>query len=211
MTKNTKVLVKHTLAVLKMPSKIGDRIIKAQFIQNKLTGNANFPVPYPTNIVSLAQLGTDITALVAAETAAKNKAPGATDARDAIMNTVLADLRSIMHLIQIKADTNPVNAETIIMGAGYDVKATSAKQKQQNTAKNAEVSGTVILTAEGSGAHEWQQSKDQLNIIHLPATSKANTTVSGLTSGEVWYFRNRKIANKNGQFDWSAWQRVLIF
>jgi hypothetical protein len=210
MTKNTKVLVKHTLAVLKMPSKIGDRIIKAQFIQNKLTGNANFTVPYPANIVSLAQLGTDITALVAAETASKNRAPGATDARDAIMSTVIADLRSIMHLVQIKADTNPANAETIIMGAGYDVKGTSVKQKQQNAAKNSEVSGTVILTAEGTGAHEWQQSKDQVNIIHLPSTSRANTALSGLTPGEVWYFRNRKIANKNGQFNWSAWQRVMV-
>jgi hypothetical protein len=96
MTKNTKVLVKHILAVLKMPAKIGDKIIKAQFIQSKLTGNANFPVPYPANIVALAQLGTDITALVTAQIAAQSRTVGSSDARDAALNTVLIDLRSIL-------------------------------------------------------------------------------------------------------------------
>jgi len=207
---NARVLVKHTLAVLNMPAKNGDKIIKAQFVVSKLTGNANFPVPYPANIVALAQLNTDITALVAAETAAKNKAPGATDARDAAINTVVADLRSIMHLVQTKADASPANAETIIMAAGYDVKKTSIKQKQLNAAKNSSVSGTVLLTADGSAGHEWQKTKDLINIINLPSTSTANTTVSGLTAGDVWYFRSRKIANKNEQFDWCEWMKLMV-
>jgi hypothetical protein len=210
MSKNNKVLIKRTLAVLKTPVKMGDKIIKAQFIQSKLTGNANFPVPYPGNIVALAQLGTDITALIAAETAAKNKTPGATDARDVALNNVLSDLRSIMHLVQTKADATPSNAETIIMGAGYDVKSTGIKQKQGNTVKNTAISGTVALTADGAGAHEWQQSKDQITSISLPATSKANTTVSGLKPGDVWYFRSRKIAKKDEFFDWSPWIRIMV-
>jgi hypothetical protein len=210
MATKPKVIIKHIIAVLNMPTLIGDKIIKAQFIQSKLTGNASFPVPYPSNIVTLAQLGLDITALVSAQTAVQNKAPGASDARNVAFNTVLSDLRNIMTMVQSKADSQPANSETIIQGAGYDVKQTAIKQKQQNGANNTSVSGTVLLTADGAGAHEWQQSKDEIAIINLPATSAAHTLVSALIPGAVWFFRNRKIAKKGEAFDWSDWMRLLI-
>jgi hypothetical protein len=210
MSTKPKVIIKHIIAVLNVPRTIGDKIIKAQFIQSKLTGNANFTVPYPANIVTLVQLGLDITALVNAQTAVQNKAPGASDARNAALNTVLADLRNMMTMVQSKADSSPANSETIIQGAGYDVKQTAIKQKQQNAAKNTNVSGTALITADATGAHEWQQSKDQIAIITLPSTSTAHTLVSGLIPGNIWFFRNRKIAKKGQAFDWSDWMKLMI-
>jgi hypothetical protein len=46
MATKPKTPVKHTLAVVKSPKKIGDKIVKAQFVQKSLTGNTLFPVPY---------------------------------------------------------------------------------------------------------------------------------------------------------------------
>jgi hypothetical protein len=55
-------IIHHLIATLKMPSKWPDRILRAQTVQTKLTGNTNFPVgSWPANIITLAQLGIDIT------------------------------------------------------------------------------------------------------------------------------------------------------
>lgn len=210
MATKPKTPVKHILAVLKMPRKIGDKIVKAQFIQKALTGNALFPVPYPTNIPTLAQIGADITTLVSTETAVQSHTAGAAAARNTAMAVVLADLRAVLPMIQAMADKTPANAENIILGAGYDVKKTSPRQKQVDDAKEGDVSGSVILTAAGAGAHEWQMSKDQIATINLPATYGAHTEVDNLTPGDVWYFRNRPMLRKNALGDWCGWIKFMI-
>ena len=210
MAHKPKTVVKHILAVLKMPKAIGDKIIKAQFVQQKLTGNANFPLPYPTNIPTLAQLGLDINALVAAQTAVKSRTAGADDARNAALTLVVADLRGIIPMVQAAADKIPANAETIIPGAGYDVKKVSPHQKQGDAVKEGKVSGSVILTASGGGGHEWQMSKDLIAITNLPSTSGAKTTMSGLTPGDVWYVRNRPILKKAELGNYSLWIKFMV-
>lgn len=203
--------MKQFVATLKMPVKIGDKIDKARGIQSKLTSNATFFAPYPANLTPpLTQLEMDIAALVEAETAAKNKVPGSINTRDLALNSVMDRLRSIMHIIQTKADESPVNAKTIIMAAGYDVKKTGVKKPQQNDVRNTQVSGTVIITAEGTGPHQWQQSKDQITLINLPETVSAHTIVSGLKYGDEWYFRNRKITENGEEFNWSDWMKIII-
>lgn len=210
MSTKPKTPVKHTLAVLKMPKKIGDKIVKAQFVQKSLTGNPLFPVPYPSNIPTLAQLGLDITTLVSAETAVQGHTAGAAGGRNAAMAVVLADLRAILPMVQAVADRTPANAENIILGAGYDVKKVSPRQKLVDDAIEGGVSGNVILTASGGGAHEWQMSKDQIAITYLPATSTAHTTVDNFTPGDTWYFRNRPILKNGNMGNWCAWIKYMI-
>jgi hypothetical protein len=210
MSNKPKTPVKHILSVLKMPMKISDKIVKAQFIQKSLTGNANFPVPYPSNIVSLAQLDTDIAAMVTTHTNARSKTVGTADVRNASLSVLLNDLRSIMQMVQAVADKTPATAETIIIGAGYDVKKTAVKQKQNDAARTGKVSGDVIITAKGAGPHEWQMSKDKVSIINLDATSGAKTTVNDLTPGDVWYFRSRPILKKGIKGDWSDWIIIRV-
>ena len=207
---NSNNAIHHNIAALKMPKKIGDKIIKAQYIQNKLTGNPNFTVPYPTGIVSLAQLGTDITALVNAEALAKTKAAGAVAARNLALANVLIDLRSLILMVQIKADANVNNSASIILGAGYDVKQAKATAKKINGAFNTQILGTVLLTADASGHHEWEMSKDQVTITNLPATSTSHTTVANLTTGDVWYFRNRKVNTKKTTYNWCQWIKLVV-
>jgi len=207
---NSSSSVKHTIAVLNMPRKMGDKIIKAKFIQQKLTNNADFPPPFPVNVTTLVQLGNDITALDTAETAAQNHTKGAVPVRDTALHAVIADLKNLMTMVQLKADSDTANAEAIIQNAGFDVKSTVVRQKQGNTAISDLVPGLVELTADGSGAHEWQMSKDQIAIVNLPATSVANTKVDNLVSGDEWYFRNRKIDTIGGGNPWSAWIKVRV-
>ncbi len=198
-------------AALNMPNKIGDKIIRAQSIQTKLTGNANFPVgSWPANIVSLTQFGTDVTTLVTTETAVVNKT-GTVAARNAALTVVLTDLRALKTMVQVKADANPANAANIIISAGFIVVTRSNHSKRQNQALNTEVLGTVLLTADKGGHHEWQMSKDGgTTIVNLPATTTSITKVTGLNPGDVWYFRNRKVNTKKTTYNWSTWLKLII-
>ena len=193
-----------------MPRRISSQIIKAQYVQKALTGNANFPTAFPSNIVSLSQFGLDIAALVSAQTTAQSRQVGAADARNAALKIVLDDLRSLMQMVQAVADKKPANAENIILGAGYDIKKTAPKQKQIDAAKEGRVAGDVILTAQGTGAHEWQMSVDKIAAIELPATTGAKTTVHNLTSGDIYYFRNRPILRKTMMGDWCDWLSIRV-
>ncbi len=204
------IIIKRIIAALIMPAKIADKIIRAQSILAKLTNNTTFPIgSWPANVVSLAQFSTDVTALVNAETAVKNRTGNAA-ARNAALAVVMADLRSIMTMVQLKADGNLANAETIIISAGYSVRKAKTRQKQQNDAQNTEIVGTVLLTADVAGHHEWQMSKDTVAIINLPATTTSHTHVQSLIPGDVWYFRNHKVNTQKATYNWSPWVKLMI-
>jgi hypothetical protein len=123
---------------------------------------------------------------------------------------VMTDLKQIMTMVQAKADANTANAENIIVGAGYFVKTSKTKVKQQNDAVNTEVLGTVLLTADTAGHHEWEMSKDMTTIINLPSTSTSKTYVYNLNQGDVWYFRNHKVNTKKSTYNWSPWVKLIV-
>ena len=207
---NVSISVKHLIAVLKMPNQIAQKITRAQAIAGKLTNNATFPVAtWPANIVSLAQFITDVTTLAAAEAAVANKT-GTTAARMAALVVVMADLRSIMSMVQLKADANVVNARTIIEGAGFIVRSSGGGHKRQNAAYNTQLPGFVRVTAEGSGHTQWEMSKDMVTITILPSTNGSITTVSGLNPGDVMYFRSKKVDTNKKTYNWSPWFMLKI-
>jgi hypothetical protein len=204
------VVIRHIIAVLNWPSKEEDKITKGKTVVNKLTGNTDFPVSsWPANVITLAQLTTDVNALDTAETGVKSKTV-TTATRNAAANTVHSDLRKILTMIQMAADANPAKAEDIIKGAGFDVKVVTIKQKQQNSVQNTEISGTILATADGTGPHSWQITQDKVNITNLDATKQAHTLIPNLTPGQIYYVRNKKIPNKNEKFDWSEWKEIRV-
>jgi hypothetical protein len=115
-----------------------------------------------------------------------------------------------MTMVQLKADGNLANAETIILSAGYSVRKAKTRQKQQNDAQNTEIVGTVLLTADVAGHHEWQMSKDTVSITNLPATTTSHTHVQNLIPGDIWYFRNHKVNTKKATYNWSPWVKLMI-
>jgi len=202
------VIIRHVVVVLKWKGQIDEKISKAHKVRDKLTGNSSFPLPWTSNLPTLVTFSADITLLDNAQAAVKAKT-GTTLARNTALENVHGDLRKIQTMVQTAADNNPKNAEDITKNAGFDFKIINIKQKQKNDARNTDVSGTVMLTADGQGAHEWQMSPDQKTITNLPATKQAHTLVSGLTPGQQYYFRNKKIPTKKQQFDWSDWKQLI--
>ncbi len=194
------ITIKKVIAVLNLPNAIGDTIIKAKAISKDMTGNANFPTPSPT----LLSFNTHIATLETAESVAKTKAIGTVDARDVALSVVVADMKALMAYVQGVANANIATAESVIKGAGFDVKHDASVNKQDFDVLNGEVSGTVALVAKGRdsrSAHIWEMSNDGTTWIALPPTLMAKTEVTGLTQGSTVWFRHRALL-KSGLTDW---------
>jgi len=206
MATKPKTIIKHLLAVLKMPKRIADKITHAQNIVSMMKGNAYFPTPTP----ALTTVDADIATLVLAESAAKSKTSGAAPKRDVALEVVLRDLHGLTLYVQSIADQNSDKAKEIIEGAGLAVKKASPRAKSDLTVKSGPVSGTVLLVARGAGgrsAHNWQMSKDQTVWIDLPTTLIAKTEVTGLTYGTTMYFRQRAVISSGLE----AWTNAVSF
>jgi hypothetical protein len=204
------VVIRHIIVTLKWPRKIQDRIAKPKDILTKLTGNPDFTVPFPTNVVSLSQLASDIDDVDNAQIDVNNRVIGAVQDRNTKLDTVKRDLESIMYMIQIKADNDPENAESMIISAGFNYVFANHRQKQQLGVKRTNVSGSYILLASEQGDHEWEITDDKIDIKDLPATSTAHTLVTGLTLFKTYYQRNRKIGKNGVVFDWSPWFEFIV-
>ncbi|MHB8261515.1 MAG: hypothetical protein ACYDEC_14720 [Bacteroidia bacterium] len=140
----------------------------------------------------------------------KNRVTGAVGLRNAAWATLKADLQLILAMVQSKANANESIATAIIESVGFFVKTTKGKIKQQNDALNTEVLGTVLLTSDTPGHHEWEMSKDMVTIITLPSTSTSKTYVHNLNAGDILYFRNHKVNTKKTTYNWSPWVKLMV-
>jgi hypothetical protein len=201
------VIIKTIIAVLKKPVKVGDLITYAKAVYKAMKANALFAA----SLATLAELETAITALYDAETGHKQKPPTvSTEARNAAKTAVNKLLNTLRDDVQKVADDDPPNAEAIIVAAAMFVKKSSARGKQKNTAENGNEPGTVVLTAEGKGGHEWRMSQDDENWIPLEYTGTSKTVVKGLKSGEIYYFQNRKVYTKGVKSEWSQSIKIRV-
>ncbi|HEX7414892.1 MAG TPA: hypothetical protein VF411_12685 [Bacteroidia bacterium] len=203
-------IVKLLIAVIKMPRKIGDIIIRLQETVSKLTNNTYFPTGWIATTLTQAQFTLDVNAYITQVTNVKNRVAGAVGLRNAAWITLKADFQLILAMVQSKANANESIATAIINSVGFFVRTSKARVKQTNDAINTQVLGTVLLTADAPGHHEWQQSKDMVTIIPLPGTNTYKTYVHNLNTGDVWYFRNHKVNTKKITYNWSPWVKLMV-
>lgn len=202
--------LKLLIAVIKMPRNIGDIIIHLQEIVTKLTDNSWFPTGWVADTLTQAQFSTDVDAYITQVINVRNRLAGAVGARNTAWVTLKVDLQLILAMVQGRANADPSNAVAMITSAGFFVKDAKGKSKPTNDALNTEILGTVLLTADAAGHHEWQMSKDMLVIIPLPSTDTSKTTVTSLNPSDVWYFRNHKVNTKKALYNWSPWVKLFI-
>ena len=202
--------IKITKAATKMPTTIGDQIIRVGDIDGKLTGNTYIPDGWTAGTLTQAQYKIDVKAFTDAETDVKARVAGSVAKREAAFFTLKQGVELIRGMVQGIANTMPTLAATIIESAGYFVKGKGGKQKRQNGAFNTEIPGTVLLTGDGEAHHDWQMSKDMVNIINLPSTSTSQTTVPNLTLGDLWYFRNKKVDTQKKTYNWCGWIPIVV-
>ena len=204
---NVTNLLKQAIVVLNFPNVISNFIVYAKAIVMAMEGNPRFAAL----AVKVAKLKSDTAALDAIETALHTNPPGQTvEARNAALELVKDDLRSLRNEVQNIADADPDNALEIIASAGMSVKGVPTHGKQKNSAVDGVDEGSVDLTAEGAGAHEWRVSTDDLSWTPLPASLTSKTTVTDLTPGTVYSFQNRRMLTNNGKSEWSQSVKIRV-
>jgi hypothetical protein len=142
---------------LKMPITWGDRLLRVQSIQTKISTSIYIPVGWVICGINQTQLDTDIATFVDAENAVKAKITGAVGLRNAAFDKVHDDLRYIMCMVKGIAFANENIATVIIESCGYFVKPKHGRPFRRNAAFNTVIPGKVILTGDGGGAHEWEK------------------------------------------------------
>ncbi len=105
------------------------------------------------------------------------------------------------------------DAEAVITSAGMFVKKVTRAKKPPLAAKHGPTTGIALLVAAAipsAVAYYWSWSLDQKSWTSLPDTTRANTSVAGLTAGTTYYFRVRALVTKLGQTDWSQIVSLLV-
>jgi hypothetical protein len=197
---NTRNLIKRAIAVLNLSRVINKLILQAKAIATAMQGNAYFPAL----AAQLLQLIADIKTLEDIVDALNTKQPDASiEKREAAHEVVKADLRTLRMEVQKVADKDLEYAEAIIISAGMAVKLLSVRGKQQNTATDGQEEGSIKLTAEGAGPHEWRISIDGITWTIFSSTLSSSTTAVNLVSGTIYYFQNRKVLRFGKKGEWS--------
>ena len=187
-----------------------DQLVFAKHIHTQMTGNADFPLPWPANVTSLATLQTDMGTFDDNIVAAKTRAKGTAEAEQASSIQVHKELLSILR-IQTAMDSKPDQAVRICTDAGLNQKGQATRGKRKREAKKGNVPGSLIVTDEGAGRRQWQQSPDEgKTIINLDPTTGGKTTVTGLTSMQFVWFRCRLVFTKDRYGDWTPWFGGII-
>ena len=200
MSTNTTV-TRRAIVVLNMPKRIPDLIVYFGQIATAMTGNASFPSP----TVPIATFETNISALNTAEQSVLTRVKGASATRNVKLATARGDAEQLKAYVQVVADANPSEAESLIHSAGMAVKKVTPRNKADLAATPGPLPGTAHLVAKSAGhrsAYEWQYSLDQKTWTAMPVTLQAKTDVSGLTSGTTYAFRFRPVL-KAGEATWS--------
>ncbi len=196
-------LVHKIVVVLGLNLKAGINalIMRATAIVTAMQGNPKlFPSPVPSFVQALA----DIAAFTDAETAYKSHL-GTKAVRDDKKNAVVADMNQYHGYVEQLANANPSQAQVIVAAASMTLKNPATHPKSDLAVKQ-KVSGSVEVIAKsvkGARVHSWQYSTDGGKTwIDAPQTTKATTTITGLTPGVTVMYRQRAVT-KAGPGDWS--------
>jgi hypothetical protein len=119
----------------------------------------------------------------------------------------VADLHHLRDSVQAvaEAQASPADAATVITSAGMRIRKVTKRNKPPVSVRQGAVSGSVVLEALRVAAvamYWWQYSLDQKNWTEVPETMKVKVALSGLTPGQVYYFRFRAHTRK-GPVDFS--------
>jgi hypothetical protein len=94
----------------------------------------------------------------------------------------------------VETNTSPVAATALIKSAFMSVRKAPKRTLPELSAKNADVSGKVMLVAKAvarTTIYNWEYSLDQSTWTPGPETVRARAEIQGLTSARLYSFRFR--------------------
>ena len=164
---------------------VAEKIVFLRNVVARLTNHATFDNPD----VSLADGTAKADKLEAASLAAKD---GARTAISAMRDAEL-DVDKYLKKLAIYVERIADGDETLILSSGFHIsKEPESFQKPALAVVNGKNSASVLLKAKAidkAGAYIWQVSRNKTEWTTLGHSTRADFEVSGLTIGEICYFR----------------------
>lgn len=194
---------------------------KAGVIVAALTGNANFPEPWPAQVPSLAQITDALNTYRAAYHAALTRDTSKISQRNAARQTLTDLLKRLAPYLEAIAQGNP----DVLATSGYDLRHDTTRGGN-NTVPEApsdfrvshgQLSGTLdVHTAKlpGAGSYEVHLSQGDPSVeanwkLVITSTICNHIPLSGLTPGQTYWLRLRAI-NSLGAGVWTAPVSVIV-
>ncbi len=188
--------------VLALPTKsIPALVLRSTTIVNAMEANkSTFTSPTPPFV----QVTSLISGLTTAETAFKSHTGTRAD-RDNAKAALIAAMLQLHTYVQGLVIANPSQAEVIAQDAAMTLRKPGAHTKSPLAVKQtvSTVVHVIAKATKGGRTNDWQYSVDGGKTwIDVPSTTKASTTITGLTPGVMVQYRQRAIT-KAGPGDWS--------
>ena len=190
------------LGLTRLP--IPQEIELSRFVVTSMTGNANFTTPSPTLATITANANALETAYVAAQGGGKDE-HAVMYAKKLLLEL---SLKALAGYVESIANANPVNAESIILSAGMQVKKRPSPRANGFRLSLTGKPGEVLLKTDfdDRATFTWQTTftplaEDSWQTIHVGTQAKYLAT--GLTRGMLYFFRVAKV-DKDGQQPWSG-------
>jgi hypothetical protein len=200
-------LLKTISVVLGLPRPVAKVIIRVTNILDTMVVNKTTFVSPP---VALATAQAHVAALVSAEAAAKTKAIGTVQTRDDALKLVVEDAHQLHAYVQQLCNANPAQAANIAAAAAMSLRKRPVRATHDLLVTQA-VSGAIHVVAgnvKGARSHEWEYSLDGgKSWLVARATTKASTTISGITPGTLVQVKHRSIVKG----DSSVWSNPATF
>jgi len=194
--KNTRPVV-----VMEVPAKIAEKVLLPKKFITSFTGNAWLPSPTPPIGVVTGHSAT----LDAKQALVSTRTIGTAADRDVSLNVVMLDLYAWKAYTQLIADSDPLNAITIIESGGFRVRHAPLREKQILSVKKGTGPGTAKLIGLAIGrraSYDWEYSTNGEEWKSFgKSTPVAKTEITGLKSACIYYFRYRGNTSKT-EGDW---------
>jgi hypothetical protein len=186
------------------------KIEKARTIVLLMTGNINFPSPYPT----LATITSITNQLDAARLKANSGSKEAATTVHYLEDELDMALKQLAGYVEGIANQNKSTAEEVILSAGMDLRRKYSRSVPEFSAMPTDMPGCVKLVHQGikRGAHEFQMCTDPSNEANwrtIYMGTSGRFVMTKLTPGVVYYFRARSIS-KDGPSKWSDVRKVYL-
>jgi hypothetical protein len=201
------IIYKIIKLVFGFPPKVNDFILYAESIYNKMNGNTR----YSSLSTKLAELLTAIGKLYDEQALCTMKPPkGNTLTRNNYLAAVKMIIRDLGNSVQIMANADLPNAETIITDAGFAVKKSGGKRPIGSTITDGPVSGSVTVTAPGKGPHLWRVSSDNESFTIKTGSKKSTITMYNFPLKQMLYVQSGQVTDDGSEPAWSQSMSILV-